>query len=102
MENRRTEAAGLLGGLDEDSLPAGEAFSCGGDQSFLAAGGGERDDFGHAEFRGFFERPFEAIEPDDGEEQGEMERVGSGGKLLDEGELHGGFGNTLDASEPES
>ncbi len=70
VEDGRAEAAGLLGGFEEDFQPAGGALPCCGDERFLTPSGGERDKLGDAEFGGFFESPFEAVEFDDGEQEG--------------------------------
>jgi len=100
VEDRRAEAAGLLGGFEEDFQPAGGAFPCCGDERLFAAGGGKRNNLGDAEFGGFFERPFEAVKFDDGEQECEVEAIRSDRERLDEREVNGGFGDAVDAGEP--
>ncbi len=71
MEFWRGEAAGLLRGFMQDFFPARVAFFGGGEKRFVGAISGKRDDFGGAQFGGFFEAPFEAVEFDERDEQSE-------------------------------
>ena len=67
-ELRNAEPAGLLGGFQENFLPALRTFGGGREQAFFAAScGSKRNNSRDAEFSGFLDGPFEGVELDDGE-----------------------------------
>ncbi len=101
IEDRDLHAARLLRAFEEDFLPAGGSFGSGGEQSFFAAGGGERDDAGDAEFGGFFEGPFESVKFYDREKQDCFAAWGIAGELFDEFEIDFVASDSVDAAEPE-
>ena len=51
----------------QDFLPTLRTLCGGGEETFFAAGRGQRDDFRDAEFGGFLDGPFERVEFYDGE-----------------------------------
>ncbi len=66
-EMRNAEPAGLLGGFQENFLPALRTFGRCGEEALFAASCGQRNNFRGTEFGGFLDGPFEGVEFDDGE-----------------------------------
>ena len=71
----------------QNFFPAWIAFFGGGEQRTVGAFGGERDDFGDAEFGGFLERPFEAVELHEGQKEREVEAGFGGVEFFDQGKF---------------
>ena len=84
-QNRRhADAARLLAGFARDTAPAFGAFGRGIEKPFLGACSRHRNDALNAELGGFFDDPFEAIELDDGCQQGDgNHRFGHGNRFND-------------------
>jgi len=103
----RTKATGLLRGFEHNFLPAIQALRSSGDQGFIRAGRGQRHDCGHAQLRGLFEAPFEAVEFHYGNQKCDLERGLMRGNGLEQGELNAAFAmlresDALDAREPDA
>src|SRR5260370_21065762 len=88
MQHRDTRTPGLLRRLEQNLFPPRRALGRRGNQSLLAAFRGQRNDLMRSEFGGFFDRPFEAVEFDDGEEQGDLQRREVNREAFEEGELN--------------
>ena len=99
FQNWRPQTSGLLGGLPENLTPAIRALQGSLRESFGGAFGGERNDGVHAELSGLFERPFETIEFDDGQQEHDLRRGGGARKRLEQGEIDIARGDALDSRE---
>src|ERR1035438_9038217 len=87
LQVRHSQSARLLGGLQQDFLPAIHSLVGGGEQSLFAAGCGQGYDSPDAQFGGFFDGPFEGVEFDDGEQEGDVNRGIVRGDWFQEGEI---------------
>jgi len=84
--------AGLLGGFEGDTSPAGYPLFGGEGEVFFRAAGEDGGDAGHAELGGFLDRPLEVIEFEDGEQQMDWQG-GVGLEFFVEGEGNFGVGH---------
>jgi len=100
-ENGQLDAAALLRRFEKDFLPAVGALDGCGEEPFFAAGGGEWNDAGDAEFCGFFESPLEGVKFYDREKESGLESGDVGGESFEEGEVDAVARNGFDFAEPD-
>src|SRR6266566_5210611 len=100
VQHRHADAPGLLRGFQQNLFPALRALRRRCEQGFLAALRGERNDRGHSQLGGLFNRPFERVKLYYRQQQRQMDVRANGGQLLEQSELHAIAANTINPAEP--
>ncbi len=100
VQHRDAQTPGLLCRLKENLFPSRRALCGRSNQSLFAAFRRQWHDFVRSELGGFFDRPFEAVELDDGEEQRDSQQRQQNREAFDKGEFDRVAPNFLRACQP--